>query len=153
VGCATPAARGSGCPSAPPATDRPRRARWWALAGAACAIALACAPRSAPAPASPPAAAATTATSWTPVHEIAIPAGTQARLDTGESVEVLETQIRVKVGESVRIRNDDIVDHVIGPYYLQAGAALQQTYRAPQTIEFVCFVNPDKAINLIVEPN
>jgi hypothetical protein len=85
------------------------------------------------------------------VREIVIPLGTQARIDAGEPVDVLSSPIRVKVGEAVRIRNDDTVDHVIGPYYLQAGAALQQTYRAPQTIEYTCFVNPDQAITLVVE--
>ena len=122
------------------------------LALVACALLLACGldpERAAPTP--PP--AGDSAAAWAPVREIVIPLGAQARLDAGEPVAVLREEIRVKVGEAVRIRNDDVVDHVIGPYYLQSGAALQQTYRAPQTIQYVCFVNPTEAISLVVEPD
>ena len=130
-----------------------RRARLLALALVAGPLVLGCDLAEERAPAGPPPTVAPAPASWQPVREIVIPAGTQARLDAGERVEVLETQIRVKVGETVRIRNDDAVDHVLGPYYLQAGAALQQTYRTPQTIQYVCFVNPSEAISLIVEPD
>jgi hypothetical protein len=128
------------------------RAPWPALALVACALILGCGPDSAPEAANPPPAAESLAASWAPAREIVIPADAQARLDAGERVAILETEIRVKVGETVRIRNDDVVDHVIGPYYLQSGAALQQTYRTPQTIQYVCFVNPTEAISLVVEP-
>ena len=128
------------------------RAAWPALALFAGALVLGCGPDAAREAASPPPAAESVAASWVPAREIVIPAGAQARLDAGERVEILETEIRVKVGETVRIRNDDVVDHVIGPYYLQSGAALQQTYRTPQTIQYVCYVNPTEAINLVVEP-
>jgi multidrug efflux pump subunit AcrA (membrane-fusion protein) len=139
------------------------RVPWPALALVAGALVLGCGPdagldaaSSPPAAeweaASPPPAAESVAAAWAPAREIVIPVGAQARLDAGERVAILETEIRVKVGETVRIRNDDVVDHVIGPYYLQSGAALQQTYRTPQTIQYVCFVNPTEAINLVVEP-
>jgi hypothetical protein len=128
------------------------RVRCPALALVVGALVLGCGPESGREVASPPPAAESVAAAWAPAREIVIPVGAQARLDAGERVEILETEIRVKVGETVRIRNDDVVDHVIGPYYLQSGAALQQTYRTPQTIQYVCFVNPSEAINLVVEP-
>ncbi len=130
-----------------------RRAAWPALALAAGALALACGRPLAAAPAGPPPTATPAAAAWGSVREIVIPAGTQARLDAGEPVEVLETEIHVKVDETVRIRNDDDVDHVLGPYYLQSGAALEQTYRRPQTVRYTCFVNPTEAINLVVDPD
>ena len=128
------------------------RVPWPPLALVACALILGCGADGEREAASPPPDAEPAAASWAPAREIVIPLGAQARLDAGDRVEVLETEIRVKVGEAVRIRNDDVVDHVIGPYYLQSGAALQQTYRTPQTIQYVCFVNPTEAINLVVEP-
>jgi len=127
------------------------RVPWPALALVAGALVLGCGAEAEREAASPPSDAEPVAASWAPAREIVIPLGAQARLDAGDRVEILETEIRVKVGETVRIRNDDVVDHVIGPYYLQSGAALQQTYRTPQTIQYVCFVNPTEAINLVVE--
>jgi hypothetical protein len=128
-----------------------RRVHWPSLALVVGGLVLGCGPDAGREAASPPPAAESVAAAWAPSREIVIPQGAQARLDAGERVDILETEIRVKVGETVRIRNDDVVDHVIGPYYLQSGAALQQTYRTPQTIQYVCFVNPTEAINLVVE--
>ena len=52
--------------------------------------------------------------------EIIVPAGTQARLDRGESVTVMPTLLELRVGDRLRIENRDSADQLVGPYVVRA---------------------------------
>ena len=76
-------------------------------------------------------------------YEYNVPFGTGNRLDSGEIIDIMPQELSVKVGESIRIVNDDIRDFMIGPFFVMAGQALAMRFTTPGTIEGVCQINPE----------
>lgn len=70
--------------------------------------------------------------------EIVVPAGTQARLDAGETVTIMPAELSFRVGDTLRIRNDDVVDQAVGPYMVMAGKTLELTYGRAGRYEGMC---------------
>lgn len=75
-------------------------------------------------------------------YEYLIPAGTGVRIDGGETIEILPGELEVRVGETIRIVNDDDRGHVVGVFYVGAGETLTQTFTAPGELEGECSVHP-----------
>ena len=85
-------------------------------------------------------------------YEYKIPFGTGNRMDSGEVVEIMPTDLTVKVGESIRIDNGDIRDYMVGPFFVMAGQTLAMRFTQPGTIEGVCQINPEgKFVITVVE--
>jgi plastocyanin len=80
--------------------------------------------------------------STAPDHDFVIPAGTGERLLAGEGVEVLPATLRARVGEVLRIVNQDEQGHLIGAFYVRAGETLVQRFTAAGTFEGECSVHP-----------
>jgi hypothetical protein len=76
-------------------------------------------------------------------YEYRVPFGTGNRLDSGEVLDVMPQQLDVRVGESIRIINDDIRDYMIGPFFVMAGQTLAMRFTHVGTIEGVCQINPE----------
>jgi hypothetical protein len=72
------------------------------------------------------------------VVEIVVPAGTQDRLDRGELVDVMPAELNFRVGDVLRMRNDDSVDQYVGPYRVQAGTEFELTFGAPGRYGGLC---------------
>jgi hypothetical protein len=72
------------------------------------------------------------------VTEIVVPEGTQARLESGEVVVVMPAVLEMRVGDRLRIENQDVADHLVGPYFLAAGETLEISYGAPGEYEGLC---------------
>ncbi|CAN5565697.1 hypothetical protein BH23ACT3_BH23ACT3_19270 [soil metagenome] len=86
----------------------------------------------------------------TPDYDYHIPAGTGERLDAGERVEVIPAELDVRVGEVLRIVNDDDRGHVIGAFYVGAGETLSQQFSTPGVLEGECSVHPGGSFSLTV---
>lgn len=84
------------------------------------------------------------------VQEIVVPAGTQARLDRGEEVVVMPSRLEFRVGDTLRIRNDDVVDQSVGPYWVAAGESLELTYGAPGRFEGFCPLSEGERYEIVV---
>ncbi len=84
---------------------------------------------------------------------IVIPLGTNALIREGHGDDVMPGEIRLKVNgqNTLVIQNNDIADHSIGPYFVQAGETLRQTFAQPQVVEGLCSVRHDAVISIIVE--
>jgi hypothetical protein len=76
-------------------------------------------------------------------YEYTVPFGTGNRLDNGEVIEVMPQTLTVKVGESIRITNDDIRDYMIGPFFVTAGQTLAMRFTHTGELSGVCLVNPE----------
>jgi hypothetical protein len=76
-------------------------------------------------------------------YEYTVPYGTGNRLDSGEVIEVMPQALDVKVGESIRITNDDIRDYMIGPFFVTAGQTLAMRFTHTGELSGICLVNPD----------
>ncbi len=84
------------------------------------------------------------------VIEIEVPAGTAARIEAGEAVELLPRTLEVSVGDTLEIRNLDDVPHEVGPYYVGAGQTVRQTFTSPGTIQGLCTLHPSGEITIVV---
>ncbi|HSJ28114.1 MAG TPA: hypothetical protein VLB67_07865 [Acidimicrobiia bacterium] len=72
------------------------------------------------------------------VVELVVPAGTNARLVAGDTVDILPRELTFRVGDTLRIRNDDSVAQEVGPYFVAAGVEFEVTYGMPGRFEGVC---------------
>jgi len=85
------------------------------------------------------------------VHDFLIPPGTADRIAAGESVEIIPAELVVKVGEAIRIVNNDSEDHVVGVFFVASGETLTQRFNTVGVLEGACSVHPSGAFTLRVE--
>lgn len=83
-------------------------------------------------------------------YEYLVPAGTGDALDRGEVVEILPPELEAKVGEVIRIINEDDRGHVVGPFYVGAGETLVQRFASPGVFQGNCTVHPSGQFELRV---
>jgi hypothetical protein len=81
-----------------------------------------------------------------------IPAGTGERIDAGEPLEILPAELEVRVGEVLRIENEDDRGHVVGPFFVGAGETLTQRFASAGEIAGECSVHPSGRLVLRVLP-
>ena len=74
-------------------------------------------------------------------YDYVIPAGTAARIDSGEQIDIVPRALTVQVGESIRIVNDDAEGHVVGVFYVGAGETLTKQFTAPGELSGSCTVH------------
>jgi hypothetical protein len=79
-----------------------------------------------------------------------IPKGTAARINAGELVEIVPAELTVELGDTIRIVNADIVDHIVGVFYVGAGETLTQRFKSAGVLEGECSVHPSGAFTLTV---
>lgn len=84
------------------------------------------------------------------VTEIVVPRGTQERLDRGETVTVMPSVLRFRVGDTLRIRNDDVVDQSVGPYLVPAGEQFELRYGKPGRYEGLCPLSEGSTYEIVV---
>ncbi len=83
-------------------------------------------------------------------YEYTVPAGTGERFDRGEPIEILPQTLEAKVGEVIRIVNEDDRGHVVGPFYVGAGETLVQRFASPGVFQGACTVHPSGQFELRV---
>lgn len=83
-------------------------------------------------------------------YDYLIPEGTADRLDSGEFVEILPAQLAVRVGEVIRIINEDDRGHFVGIFYVGAGETVTQRFAAPGEFVGACSVHPSGQLTLEV---
>lgn len=64
--------------------------------------------------------------------------------------EVLPAELRVNVGDTIRIENQDDRGHTVGPFFVGANETLTQRFSTPGEFEGVCTVHPSGELVLIV---
>lgn len=84
-------------------------------------------------------------------YRYVIPAGTGVRLDGGAKVSLLPARIDAKVGEVIRIRNDDTRGYLLGPFYVGPKETLEQRFTSAGTFTGTCQVHPSGQLVLTVQ--
>lgn len=84
------------------------------------------------------------------VQEFTIPRGAFQRVADGEDLEVFPAELHVAVGDTIKIRNDDVVGQTVGPYYVPAGQTVVQKFTEDATLEGVCTAHKDGRIRIVV---
>lgn len=84
---------------------------------------------------------------------IVIPAGTGDLIDAGQDPGIIPEEIRLKLGQKdiLTIVNNDLVDHVVGPFFIRAGESLRQTFRTVAVYVGGCSIHQDQQVQIIVE--
>ena len=83
-------------------------------------------------------------------YSYVIPAGTADRIRQGVSVEILPATLEVRVGESIRIVNEDDEGHFIGIFYVGPGETVTQRFASAGEFVGNCTVHPSGTLTLRV---
>jgi plastocyanin len=81
---------------------------------------------------------------------ITVPAGTAARVDAGEKVELMPSELELTTDDVLVIHNEDDETAVIGPFSVRAGETLRHTFTSPGRYEGVCALNPSGRVVITV---
>lgn len=79
-----------------------------------------------------------------------IPEGTAYLIDIGEDPKIMPSTLDVRVGQTIRIVNDDVESHTIGTFYVLAGSTLTYRFQTAGVFEGVCSANPSETFVLTV---
>jgi hypothetical protein len=80
-----------------------------------------------------------------------VPPGTGALVERGETVRIMPEKVTLHVGDTLRIRNDDTADAMVGPYFVEAGKEFSLVYGAPGHYIGVCTLSKSGKFELVVE--
>lgn len=80
--------------------------------------------------------------------EFVIPRGTGERIDRGEDPDIFPRRLDVRVGQVIRIVNEDNRSHVIGPFSVGRGETITQRFASPGTYRGECSAHPDSAVEI-----
>jgi plastocyanin len=83
-------------------------------------------------------------------YEYTIPLGAGAQIDAGESINIIPAELTVRVGESLRIINDDDRGHVVGVFFVGAGEILSQEFTSTGALSGGCSIHPSGEFTLQV---
>lgn len=84
-------------------------------------------------------------------HDYLIPPGTAGLIAAGADVEIVPAELVVRVGDAIRIVNNDTEDHIVGVFFVAAGETLTQRFNSVGVLEGECSVHPSGAFTLRVE--
>lgn len=121
------------------ATSGPRLAAIAVVLGAALAPALSCGEQQSTPATTQPEPVETTAPPSNVVHEFVIPAGTAGRLAAGEDVGVIPRTLEVRVGDKIRVRNDDSEFARLGIFDVRPGETVSMAFNTPGPLEGIVF--------------
>ena len=83
-------------------------------------------------------------------REYTIPAGTGARIDNGEDIEIVPSRIVLHVGDRFVVHNEDDREHSVGPYVVGAGETLEQRYTTPGLLRGLCTLHQSRELEILV---
>ncbi len=84
------------------------------------------------------------------VIELIIPAGTAESIARGETPPSIPNSMVFVVGDTLLVRNNDIVDHELGPLWIPAGTSASLPLNAVQSFAYGCSFQPDNYFGLDV---
>ncbi|MER3514630.1 MAG: hypothetical protein C4310_09785, partial [Chloroflexota bacterium] len=70
----------------------------------------------------------------------------------GEAVPSIPASLIFVVGDTLVIRNEDAVDHQIGPFWIPTGTSVSQLLEGATRLTASCTVRPERSIGLEVWP-
>lgn len=84
-------------------------------------------------------------------YDYLIPAGTGELISAGGPVEILPAELNVRVGEVIRIINEDNEGHFVGIFFVGAGETVTQRFSAAGEFVGACSVHPSGQLTLTVQ--
>jgi hypothetical protein len=81
---------------------------------------------------------------------LTIPAGTSAQVARGEQPPAIPENMTFVVGDTLVVRNEDAVDHKLGPLWIPANSSAQLSLDEEENLAFECSFQPGKYFGLDV---
>ena len=85
-------------------------------------------------------------------YQFVIPPGAGEALDAGTPLEILPGDFDARVGETIQIINEDDRGHLVGPWFVQAGQTMRQTFLSEGEFIGTCTVHPSGQIAVTISP-
>jgi hypothetical protein len=79
-----------------------------------------------------------------------IPLGTGERIDRGEPVDIIPGSIEARVGQVLRIVNEDSRGHLVGPFFVGKGETVTQRFASEGILAGACSIHPSGEITVTV---
>ena len=79
-----------------------------------------------------------------------IPAGTASKIAVGIDPRIMPTEITARVGDTIRIVNEDTSSHTVGTFYVLASTTLTYRFTTAGVFEGVCSATPSDTFILTV---
>ena len=83
-------------------------------------------------------------------HDYVIPIGTNNRIAGGEDVAIVPRVLNVKVGDRIRIENQDDYGAQVGIFNVGAGETVTMEFTTPGRLEGACDVHPSGTFTINV---
>lgn len=83
-------------------------------------------------------------------YDYLIPLGTGDQIGAGEPVAILPAELIVRVGEVIRIVNEDDEGHFVGIFFVGAGETVTQRFASAGEFVGACSVHPSGQLTLEV---
>lgn len=79
-----------------------------------------------------------------------VPEGTAADLAAGQTVDLMPSEVPLRVGDTIVVRNDDVETATVGPFTVRPGETLTQTFRSPMTLVGECTLSGTGEVEIVV---
>jgi plastocyanin len=83
-------------------------------------------------------------------YRVDIPAGTAARVDRGEMVELIPADLQLRKGTTFVVVNDDERLHEVGPFTVRPGETLRYEFDDYGTFVGTCTVHPSGQVSITI---
>ncbi|MFN8036849.1 MAG: hypothetical protein U0V73_13020 [Acidimicrobiia bacterium] len=87
------------------------------------------------------------------VFRYVVPEGTATRTSNGEKVILFPARLTVHVGDKLIVRNDDVRQQHVGPFFIKPASTLRLTFSTAGTITGSCTLSPEGAVTITVLPD
>jgi hypothetical protein len=85
------------------------------------------------------------------VVELVLPIGTADRVAAGEPAPTIPDGLRLATGDTLLVRNEDSVDHQLGPMWIPAGTTGQLVFPRTVSGRYSCSFTPAGTFGIAVE--
>lgn len=82
--------------------------------------------------------------------ELVIPAGSAERVAAGEAVPSIPEEMVFVIGDTLVVKNEDIVDHELGPLWVPAGASARLVMEEENKYAYPCSFQTTRFLNMDV---
>jgi len=80
-----------------------------------------------------------------------IPSGTAERVKQGQPSPSIPGDMVFVVGDTLVVKNEDAVDHQLGPFFIPKGTSAAVTFNQVANLAYTCTFSPEKYLGLEVK--
>lgn len=84
--------------------------------------------------------------------DVVIPRGAAQLARFGLPPPAIPEGMTFRVGDTLIVRNEDAVGHLVGPFFVPTGTSLAIPLRQPGTLRYTCTFLPGRTLGIVVQP-